>query len=122
LSGRQSLKASEPGGKAFRVRRSFLYEAAAEFLESLVVERADIQRHRDVAGQRFGDQRPETLPVRCGYSRAIKSLQSDGVAVDGIRIVITDQKAFEAVTGPDLLIDAPDTNREFPGEDLSDAR
>ncbi|WP_417411289.1 helix-turn-helix domain-containing protein [Hoeflea sp.] len=51
-------------------------------------------------------------------SRAIKSLQSDGVAVDGMRIIITDLKALEAIAGPDALIDGPST--EMPGANLAD--
>jgi len=39
------------------------------------------------------------------FSRAIKSLRSDGVAMDGMRIIITSLRALEAVAGPDALID-----------------
>ncbi|SOE18229.1 CRP/FNR family transcriptional activator FtrB [Hoeflea halophila] len=39
------------------------------------------------------------------FSRAVKSLQSDGVAVDGMRIIITNFEALEAVAGLDALID-----------------
>ncbi|AKI00174.1 cAMP-binding protein [Hoeflea sp. IMCC20628] len=42
------------------------------------------------------------------FSRAIKSLQPDGVAMDGMRIIITSLKSLEAVAGPDPLIDGPD--------------
>ena len=35
------------------------------------------------------------------FPRAIKSLQSDGVAIDGMRIIITALKALEAI--PDLI-------------------
>ena len=52
------------------------------------------------------------------FSRATKSLQSDGVAMDGMRIIITDRKALEAVAGPDALMDGPDT--EFPSANLPD--
>ena len=51
-------------------------------------------------------------------SRAIKSLQSDGVAIDGMRIIITDLKALEAIAGPDALIDGPST--EMPGANPAD--
>lgn len=39
------------------------------------------------------------------FSRAIKSLRSDGVAMDGMRIIITSLKSLQAVAGPDALID-----------------
>mgnify|MGYP003675994575 CR=1 FL=1 len=39
------------------------------------------------------------------FSRAVKSLQSDGVAMDGMRIIITNLAALEAVADPDPLID-----------------
>ncbi|WP_201772359.1 helix-turn-helix domain-containing protein [Hoeflea sp. BAL378] len=42
------------------------------------------------------------------FSRAIKSLQPDGVAMDGMRIIVTNAKALESVAGPDALIDGPD--------------
>jgi len=56
------------------------------------------------------------------FSRAIKSLQSDGVAIDGMRIIITDLKALEATAGPDSLMDGPDANSEFPGANFPDVR
>lgn len=42
------------------------------------------------------------------FSRAIKSLRSDGVAMDGMRIIITNLNSLQAVAGPDALIDGPD--------------
>ncbi|MBU4530535.1 MAG: helix-turn-helix domain-containing protein [Hoeflea sp.] len=48
------------------------------------------------------------------FSRAIKSLQSDGVAMDGMRIIITNMKSLEAVAGPDTLIDGSDPLSGFP--------
>ena len=56
------------------------------------------------------------------FSRAIKSLQSDGVATDGMRIIITDLKALEAVAGPDMLIDGSDVKAALPVADFSDTR
>lgn len=53
------------------------------------------------------------------FSRAIKSLQSDGVAMDGPRIIITDREALDRVAGPDVLIDGadPDAKSPRPGPD-----
>lgn len=45
---------------------------------------------------------PESL------SRAMKSLQADGVFVDGQRIIVTDRSALEALAQPSTLIDGPD--------------
>ena len=56
------------------------------------------------------------------FSRAIKSLQTDGVAIDGMRIIITDLKALEAIAGSDPLIDGPDANAEFPGANFPDVQ
>jgi len=42
------------------------------------------------------------------FSRAAKALQSDGVVMDGMRIIITDKMALEAVAGADVLIDSLD--------------
>lgn len=42
------------------------------------------------------------------FSRAIKSLRADGVAMDGMRIIITNLKSLQAVAGPDALIDGSD--------------
>jgi CRP/FNR family transcriptional regulator, transcriptional activator FtrB len=41
-------------------------------------------------------------------SRAFKSLQTDGVRVDGQRVIITDHGRLEALAGPDGLIDELD--------------
>ena len=42
------------------------------------------------------------------FSRAMKALRPAGVAMDGMRIIITNLKALEAVAGPDTLIDGLD--------------
>lgn len=47
------------------------------------------------------------------FSRAVKSLQPDGVTVDGMRVIITDLKALEAVAGPDSLLDGPHAKAEL---------
>lgn len=49
------------------------------------------------------------------FSRAVKSLQPDGVAVDGMRIIITNLDALEAAAGLDDLIDGPDMNAASNG-------
>jgi len=41
-------------------------------------------------------------------SRALKSLQSDGVRVEGSRVILMDRPALVAVAVPDPLIDGPD--------------
>ncbi|MCY0147366.1 helix-turn-helix domain-containing protein [Hoeflea sp. G2-23] len=42
------------------------------------------------------------------FSRAIKSLQGDGVTIDGMRVIITNRAKLESVAGPDILMDGPD--------------
>ena len=56
------------------------------------------------------------------FSRAIKSLQADGVAVDGMRIIITNHKSLEAVAGPNLLIDGPEGDTGQPSGNFPDIR
>ncbi len=41
-------------------------------------------------------------------SRALKSLEADGVTMDGMRITITDRARLHALAKPDRLIDGPD--------------
>ena len=48
------------------------------------------------------------------FSRALKSLQPDGVAMDGMRIIITNAKSLEAIAGPDALIDGSEPLGGFP--------
>lgn len=55
------------------------------------------------------------------FSRAVKSLQPDGVSIDGMRIIITNRKALETVAGPDPLIDGPDKDPDPQGSSLPDA-
>jgi len=43
------------------------------------------------------------------FSRAVKSLQPDGVTIDGMRVIITSLKSLEAAAGHDPLIDDADT-------------
>lgn len=41
-------------------------------------------------------------------SRALKSLEADGLKVEGARVTITDAARLEALVRPDVLIDGPD--------------
>jgi len=41
-------------------------------------------------------------------SRALKTLEADGVKVDGMRVIITDRARLTALAKPDRLIDGPD--------------
>jgi CRP/FNR family transcriptional activator FtrB len=41
-------------------------------------------------------------------SRALKSLEADGVKIDGMRVIITDRTRLTALARPDPLIDGPD--------------
>jgi len=96
------LRNSKERVAAYICRQSRLAGNAASFI--LPVEKRLLASYLGMT--------PENL------SRAIKSLQSDGVAVDGMRIIITDLKALEAIAGPDALIDGPGT--EMPGANLAD--
>lgn len=49
---------------------------------------------------------PESL------SRAMKSLQGDGVMVDGQRVIITDRKSLATLARPTMLIDGPDGRQD----------
>jgi len=55
-------------------------------------------------------------------SRAIKSLEDDGVKVDGQRVIITDRNRLEARVKPDSLIDGPDLDGEYSGTSLPSVR
>lgn len=45
-------------------------------------------------------------------SRALKSLEADGLRVEGARVTITDRAKVEALAQPDVLIDGPDPEAE----------
>jgi len=47
-------------------------------------------------------------------SRALKSLEADGVKTDGMRVIITDRKRLEAVAQLDPLLDGPDLDAANP--------
>ena len=51
-------------------------------------------------------------------SRTLRSLTSDGVKVDGMRVIITDRARLTALAQPDLLIDGPDAHAEGSGAGL----
>ena len=55
-------------------------------------------------------------------SRAIKSLESDGLKVTGMRVIITDRRRLEALARPDPLIDGPDPDGRNAGAALPTAR
>lgn len=46
-------------------------------------------------------------------SRALKSLEADGVKVDGARVIITGRPALMALVRPDPLLDGPDPEPDF---------
>jgi CRP/FNR family transcriptional activator FtrB len=45
-------------------------------------------------------------------SRALKSLEADGVKVDGMRVIVTDRGRLVALARPDRLLDGPDAESE----------
>lgn len=51
-------------------------------------------------------------------SRALKSLEADGVKVDGSRVIITDRAKLAALARPDRLIDGPDPDGVSAGVTL----
>jgi CRP/FNR family transcriptional activator FtrB len=51
-------------------------------------------------------------------SRAIKSLEADGVKLDGARVIITDRARLTAVARPDPLIDGPEPEAVTSGASL----
>lgn len=48
-------------------------------------------------------------------SRTLKQLESDGVKIDGARVIITDRARLEALVRPDPLIDGPDPDPRNAG-------
>lgn len=55
-------------------------------------------------------------------SRTLKSLEGDGVKIDGMRVIITDRAKLTALAQPNLLIDGPDPDGEHAGVSLPRVR
>ena len=55
-------------------------------------------------------------------SRALKSLEPEGVKIDGMRVIITDIRRLEALAQPDLLIDGPEPDATGMGSSLPPVR
>lgn len=51
-------------------------------------------------------------------SRALKTLEADGVKIDGTRVIITDRARLSALARPDQLIDGPDPDGDTAGVSL----
>jgi CRP/FNR family transcriptional regulator, transcriptional activator FtrB len=51
-------------------------------------------------------------------SRALKTLEADGVKIDGMRVIITDRAKLSALARPDRLIDGPDPDGASSGVSL----
>ena len=51
-------------------------------------------------------------------SRTLKSLEADGVKIDGARVIITDRTRLTALVQPDKLIDGPDPVADSTGSGL----
>ena len=79
---------------AYVMRQSMLAGGAASFI--LPVEKRILASYLGMT--------PENL------SRTMKTLEADGVKVDGMRVIITDYAALTRLAGPDALIDGPDTD------------
>lgn len=54
-------------------------------------------------------------------SRALRTLEPEGVKIDGNRVIITDRARLTALAQPDRLIDGPDPDAEFAGASLPPA-
>jgi len=54
-------------------------------------------------------------------SRALKTLEADGVKIDGTRVIITDRARLTALARPDQLIDGPDPDGSTAGVSLPPA-
>jgi len=48
-------------------------------------------------------------------SRTLRTLESNGVKIDGMRVIITDRARLSALAQPDLLIDGPDPDAATAG-------
>jgi len=55
-------------------------------------------------------------------SRTLKTLEADGVKLDGMRVIITDRKKLTALAQPDRLIDGPDIDGHSSGASLPPVR
>lgn len=55
-------------------------------------------------------------------SRAMKSLEAEGLKMDGMRVIITDRGRLTALARPDNLIDGPDPEAESAGVSLPRVR
>ena len=55
-------------------------------------------------------------------SRALKTLEADGVKVDGMRVIITDRRKLTDLARPDRLIDGPDPDGSNSGVSLPQVR
>jgi CRP/FNR family transcriptional regulator, transcriptional activator FtrB len=86
------LRTSRERLAAYVYRQSCLAGGVASFL--LPVEKRILASYLGMT--------PENL------SRAFKSLQADGVKVDGQRVIITDPRKLESLAGPSRLIDELD--------------
>jgi CRP/FNR family transcriptional activator FtrB len=51
-------------------------------------------------------------------SRTLKTLEVDGVKVEGTRVILTDRRKLEAVVQPDILMDGPDPETYSSGVTL----
>lgn len=51
-------------------------------------------------------------------SRTLRSLEADGVKIDGMRVIITDRAKLTDLARPDLLIDGPDPEASSAGAGL----
>jgi len=83
-------------------------------------------RQSHIAGDVAGFSLPVEKRLLASYlgmtaenlSRALKSLEADGVKIDGNRVVITDRARLVALARPDALIDGPDPDGATAGVGL----
>lgn len=100
------LRSSRERIASYMLRQSVLAGNAASF--HLPVEKRLLASYLGMT--------PENL------SRALKTLESDGVKTDGMRVIITDRAKLVALAKPDRLIDDPDPDGETSGVSLPRAR
>ena len=55
-------------------------------------------------------------------SRTMKTLEADGIKLDGTRVIITDRAKLTALAKPDQLIDGPDSETLSSGASLPPVR
>ena len=96
------LRNSRERVASFLLRQSLLADGAASYV--LPVEKRLLASYLGMT--------PENL------SRTLRILETNGVKMDGARVIITDREKLTALAQPDRLIDGPDMIADFNGSAL----